>query len=64
MSPWCRELMSTRLTARMRSPTFRRPQRSAGEPAMIRPMVEPARDEEEIMTKPKPSFSRLVTVTS
>jgi hypothetical protein len=31
---------------------------------MIRPMVEPARDTDEMMTKPKPSFSRRVTVTS
>lgn len=29
--------MSTPLTARMRSPTFKRPQRSAGLPSMIRP---------------------------
>ena len=64
ISPWWRALMSTWLTARMRSPTCSRPHRSAGEPAMMRPMVEPARLAEEMMTKPKPSLSRRVTVTS
>ncbi len=38
---------------------------SAGEPGMILPMVEPAaREAEEMMTKPNPSFSIRVTVTS
>ncbi len=38
---------------------------SAGEPGMILPMVDPAaREAEEMMTKPKPSFSIRVTVTS
>ena len=57
-------LMSTWLTARIRSPMCRRPQRSAGDPAMILPMVDPALDTDEMMTNPNPSFSRRVTVTS
>ncbi len=37
MSSWCMRMMSTLLTARIRSPTCSFPQRSAGEPSMIRP---------------------------
>ena len=64
ISPWCRVEMSTRLTAKIRSPMWSRPHRSAGLPLMIRPIVEPDREAEEMITKPKPSVSRLVTVTS
>ena len=39
MSSWCMCMMLVELTARMRSPTCRRPQRTAGLPSEIRPIV-------------------------
>ncbi len=39
MSSWCMRMMSTLLTARMRSPTCSLPHRSAGLPSIIRPVM-------------------------
>jgi len=40
------------------------PQRSAGDPPIILPIVDPARETDDMITNPNPSFSCRVTVTS
>uniref|UniRef100_A0A182Q2Z9 Uncharacterized protein n=1 Tax=Anopheles farauti TaxID=69004 RepID=A0A182Q2Z9_9DIPT len=63
-SLWLMPVMSIELTAIMRSPIFSSPHRSAGLPGIRSPMDEPRHwPDDEMITKPKPSFSLRVTST-